>query len=110
MNDDRTLKLMRLCLDYRTPEAEAVAALRAMRNEKRDWHEIAGSLAPTLVRQAEPNRLRNSSIMPFGQYKGDTISMIAADDPEYLLWVLRTCTRMNVRLREQINQALNSRR
>ena len=107
MNNDRTLKLVRLCMDYRTPEPEALAALRALRNEQLDWHGIAVSLAQTVVRRPEPRRLRSADIMPFGKYKGDTISMIAEDDPEYLEWVLRTCTRLSLRLRDQINQALN---
>ena len=103
-----TLKLVRLCLDYRTPEHEAVAALRALRNERLAWHDVALSLAVSIKPQEK--RLPPTNVMPFGKYKGHTITLIANDDPGYLRWVLENCRKISLPLRNQILQALASTR
>ncbi len=54
------------------------------------------------------NERPSEFVMPFGKYKGDTLSQIADDDPDYLQWLLDNADNLSSSIREKIESALGS--
>jgi hypothetical protein len=97
-------KILRLALDTAATDGEAESAACAL---VRNWRK-AGVTAEDIIGVRLPPRLPPKA-MPFGQYRGLSIATIADDDPEYLRWVLSTCTRLRPGLRRAIEAALGCR-
>jgi hypothetical protein len=94
-------KILRLALDTAATDGEAEsAAVMLIRN----WR-ASGVTAEDILGQTTSARLP-AKVMPFGQYKGASIAAIEREDPEYLQWVLATCTRRRQGLRRAIEAAL----
>ena len=54
---------------------------------------------------------RPAPTMPFGKYEGETLAWVAAYDPGYIRWALRSASAVDghYRLREDLIDALNAR-
>ena len=118
-------KCLILAFDRSTPEGEMIAAagrlVRLLRKRYRDGYEVLGDLAPKAAkrsiedirrdretRQAAWLRRRatfGAVTLRFGKHRGKPLSNIPAD---YLLWVLRNCSRLKPALREAIEGYLRT--
>jgi uncharacterized protein (DUF3820 family) len=111
LSPDKVGKLCRVAFDHRTPEGEAVAALRAIRTGQLDWHEVMSAIVQStgnaLPKTARPSSRFRDPLMPFGKYRGELLSDIAENDRDYLLWVLAKCRNIGSTLRRQIQAAVD---
>lgn len=109
---DLVLRLLTLAFDASAPEGEAtVAAQKAVAIAKQnglDFHALGQHLAA-----ANGNRSRSTTVtvretrMPFGKYRSQTLGAILQNDPDYLHWVLRECSRTSPALCQRIAKMLS---
>jgi len=95
--------LIWMAFDPRTPEGEAIAALRAIRKLNPERKDVVGAL----VKQIGDLPQFMDVKMPFGKYKGERLSVLAKKKPDYLMWVL-DLPKLKPTFREQVHLALRS--
>ena len=66
-------------------------------------HRKAGTSPFEFVRKQTKSR---SPIMPFGKYKGRTVSYIVNEDPAYAFWVLENCVNLAPGIRTAFEKEL----
>jgi hypothetical protein len=115
------MKLARVALDHRTPEHEAVNALKMIRSGQLDWCQMTAlliehsGLAKAAVkplsrhdRQADFRESRDNIRMPWGKHRGLRLDEIMADHPWYLPFILEKCDWVDGKLRERMELAVES--
>ncbi|MHC1763108.1 MAG: hypothetical protein AB9869_02215 [Verrucomicrobiia bacterium] len=101
-------KLFRLAMDPRTPEGEAIAALRCMRSQAHtDWLAVAKAVIAEHPITGSETITWDDLRMQFGQHKGCTLSWIAQHNYSYLHW-LATEARIGAYLRQQIELVIRA--
>ncbi len=90
MKPQTAINTIRLAVDCRTPEGEALAAFNALRRAELEWPKLFELIAgPGRVAPRTPTPPpRHWPSMPFGKYKGRPLDWIARNSPGYLFWLL----------------------
>ena len=114
-------KILLLAMDRSAPDGEVTAAagglIRLFRKRYRDGYELANDLESLPERKPLINAQARHAAWPrrratfgnvtlrFGKHRGKPLADIPAD---YLIWVLRNCSRLNPYTREAIEGFLRA--
>ena len=115
-------KILLLAMDRSAPDGEVTAAagrlIRLFRKRYRDGYELINDLEslPNHARPMIDARVRHAVwlrrratfgqvTLRFGKHRGKPLAEIPAD---YLIWVLRNCSRLNLYTREAIEGFLRT--
>jgi len=79
-----------LAIDPRTPDAEAIASLQAIRRMNVSLDELKLALGNAAARVEVVEKVPEfvDPVMPFGKHKGKRLTEIASTAPGYLHWLL----------------------
>jgi hypothetical protein len=91
--NDRIVKCLRLALDDGASEGEAqAAACRAITLMRKAGITVESLVQSTIYRYRMPP---DSMRLPFGKYRGESLSYVVAHDPRYLRWLLSNASSLD---------------
>jgi hypothetical protein len=122
MDEQKLIKMLRLAVDPRTPEAEAMTALAILRKNVSEWSEVKVALLNHSIQEYEESRARKFSHehgaiqrmevqknfrdarFHFGKHEGLWISEVARKNFGYILWLLDSCDRLSPPFRRKLEE------